>query len=79
MSNDKYIEGLLRERAGYLRLGRADRAAVVEEELRKQGHEVESDRPKGRTAKTMETAEGETTRRGPGRPRKTARTDTDDN
>lgn len=53
----RMIDSLLHERAGYLRTGKVDRAALVEAELRKQGYEVKPERPVGRSARPVETAE----------------------
>lgn len=49
------IASLLHERAGYLRVGKMDRVALVDVELRKRGYEVEPQRPVGRSMKPQET------------------------
>ena len=54
------IESLLVEREGYVRRGLPDRVAQVDAELARHGHQAE----------TASFQPAETTRRGPGRPRK---------
>jgi hypothetical protein len=41
MTQDTYIKALLRERDGYLSIGRADRAAEVDAELARNGYKPE--------------------------------------
>lgn len=67
MADDAMIAALLREREGYVRLGRADRVAQVDEQLRLRGVEPPADDkteptkpssrstpPKGRRARSTE-------------------------
>ncbi len=65
-TDDNIIAGLLRERDGYLRLGQADRAKLVEEQLELRGYDVQAEtkadaepakeEPKGRTTRPARTA-----------------------
>lgn len=64
-TDDTIIAGLLRERDGYLRTGRADRAKLVEEQLELRGYDLEGEakaeaspakeEPKGRTTQPRRT------------------------
>ena len=40
-STDPYIAALLRERAGYVQFGKADRVKAVDAELKRRGYEPE--------------------------------------
>lgn len=57
-SDDPMVAALLRERAGYLRTGREDRAALVDEQLAHRGYKDPAvEPPHGRTAPPKQTAE----------------------
>lgn len=69
MTDDRMIAALLRERDAYQRQGKADRVALVDEQLRLRGHQdPAAEPPKERSGKPLETAEEKPKR---GRPRKT--------
>jgi hypothetical protein len=70
LNDPAMIAALLRERDSYLRTGREDRAAEVDEQLKLRGHEVEPRKqpPQGRSATPpVETVDVAPKRR-PGRP-----------
>jgi hypothetical protein len=60
------IDSLLVEREGYARRGLPDRVALVDVELARHGYQVTAPA----AVETADVQPAETTRRGPGRPRK---------
>jgi hypothetical protein len=53
---EAHVAALKVERAGYLRAGRKDRVADVDEQIKLHGGEVDDDKPKDRTAAKKATA-----------------------
>jgi SAM-dependent methyltransferase len=62
--DDRMIAALLRERAGYESLGKSDRVALVDEQLKQYGHNAEDGKaaarklpPQGRSSKPQQTGD----------------------
>lgn len=57
-STDPMIAALLREREGYLRMGKTERVAAVDEQLALRGYtEAETDQPQGRSTPPKQTSD----------------------
>lgn len=68
-SDDPMIAALLREREGYVAFGKKERVKAVDEELKRRGHEPESDekpkadeKPKGRASRDSKQATADDSR-----------------